>query len=129
MVLALAISTCSSEPEKKPPDPQFAVIGYSKAKLIACAGNPATETKAAGLEYLVYHSAIVENEGYFQDVPRIPVVGSLATGSKGDKFACEATFVLRDGVVTASTLRVDPPQDNKNASRICAPIVAHCAPS
>jgi hypothetical protein len=126
LIPALAIGACSSEPSKKPPDPQFAVIGYTKAKLIACAGNPVTRTEAGGLEYLVYHAEIVQNEGYFQGVPRIPGVGSLATGSKGDKFACEATFALRDGSVTAATFRIDPPQDSKTASAICAPIVAHC---
>jgi len=127
LILALSIAACSNEPEKKPPDPQFAVMGYSKAQLIACAGNPATDTGAGGLEYLVYHTEIVANEGYLQGIPRIPVIGSLATGSKGDKFACEATFILKGGLVTASSLRIDPPQDSKTASQICAPVVARCA--
>ena len=126
LAFAFAVAACSHEVPKGT-DPQFALIGYSKAQLIACAGKPVTTTETAGLEYLVYHSETVLHEGYFQNTPRIPGVGSLALGSKGDRFSCEAIFTVRDGVVEATTLRADPPQDGKTTADLCAPIVAHCS--
>ena len=72
------------------------LIGFSRAELFSCAGVPVRQATESGLEYLVYNS-----EG------SSPVAGSTYAAGKTAFFGgvvkkryCEATFILKDGVVT-----------------------------
>lgn len=131
LALLLALGGCAREtPAPKPPPAPFeeTLVGYDKSRLLACAGAAASSYQSGGLEYLTYRSARTTGEGYLQSVPEIPVIGSLATGGKGHEIGCEATFVLKAGVVEALAFRTEPPQEPKAAAATCAPIVERCVP-
>jgi hypothetical protein len=118
---------CSSDaPQGPPPTPtEIALLGTSKAKLLQCAGSPASDLPSAGLDYLTFSRTQRVDQGYFQGT-QVPWVGSLAIGGKGVDVACEATVILKDGKVEAVGLRTYPPQNDARTAELCKPVFEHC---
>lgn len=109
---------------------QTALVGLPKARLLSCAGVPSRQAVADGTEYLTY-SALPD---YVGDGP----VGTLGLGeatgegvglglgigvpafsSRGTQ-GCDATFVLRGGVVQQVSYPVGANVED------CGAIVANC---
>jgi hypothetical protein len=128
LAASLALGNCASrsEPPAPPVAPEQALIGTTKARLMECAGEPATAYPQGEREILTYRTSQVVGEGYLQNVPRLPVVGAVGTGGKGTEIACEATVVLKASAVEVLSFRTDPPQSSQNTLAICTPIVQRC---
>jgi hypothetical protein len=125
--LAPLLAACA---DKAPaPDPTISVYGMSQAQLAACAGAPATRSTLADVDYLTYRTTLVVGRSALADLPKIPVIGSLAFGDPGHKVECEATVVLRAGRVDSVSYRTAPPQNAPQAAQICRPILQACLPS
>lgn len=127
--LSLSLAACAPPPGEAPTSAATALVGKSKAALLACAGTPAAAYDAAGVEYLSYRTRHTVGVGYLQSVPRIPVIGSLSMGGKGSQVTCEATFVLRNGIVETASFRADPQQDSQMTALLCRPIIQSCGPA
>ncbi len=129
LAIALALAGCGRESvttATPPPANEQNLVGTPKARLLACAGSPAIAYQQAGLEYLGFRAKTTIGGGYLQDAPDLPLVGSPAIGSKGTEVLCQASVVLKGGVVDAVTLRSDPPQDRKTTETLCLPMLARC---
>ncbi len=122
----LVLANCAGEAPKPAAPSGQKLVGTSKQRLLACAGQPAVDYEQAGLEYMTYRVKMTVGEGYLQSTPTIPVVGSLAMGGKGNEILCEASIVLKGGVVEALAFRSDPAQDSRTTTAMCTPIVAPC---
>ncbi len=122
----LVLASCAGEAPKSAAPSGQKLVGTSKQRLLACAGQPAVDYEQAGLEYMTYRVKMTVGEGYLQSTPTIPVVGSLAMGGKGNEIRCEASIVLKGGVVEALAFRSDPAQDSQTTTTMCTPIVAPC---
>jgi hypothetical protein len=71
---------------------QYELVGMSKKDLLLCAGVPIRQQQADDLEFLTY--------GAGGDSTAVTVATSQKTSvSKSAHRYCEATFVLKDGVV------------------------------
>jgi hypothetical protein len=112
---------------------QGALVGMPKGALLSCAGVPERQASADGTEYYTY----VARPGYASAAPStsIGVAGGSSSGvgvglgfglplfgSGGSGRGCEATFVLRGGVV--QQVNYGPGAD----LAACAPIVNTCLP-
>ncbi len=126
LALLAVAAACAKPAAPTAPEAQKALIGASRTQILACAGQPAAASEVGGLEYLTYRRAETAGVGHFQAVPRIPVIGSLATGGSGYRVTCEATFVFKDGAVEALSFRTEPTQDEAASAEICSPLVARC---
>jgi len=126
MAAALVFAGCAREaPKPAPPSPQT-LVGTSKQHLLGCAGQPAVDYEQAGLEYVSYRRTVTVGVGYLQGAPTIPLIGTPSMGSKGNEILCEASFVLKGGVVAALAFRSDPPQETQTTTKMCTPLVAPC---
>ncbi|HUC62632.1 MAG TPA: hypothetical protein VMF53_11825 [Alphaproteobacteria bacterium] len=120
----LCLGAC--EKSGPPPTPlEVSLVGMSQAKLTQCAGQPASSVPADGLDYLTYSRSEVLDAGLLQNA-NVPLVGSLAIGTKGVQVTCEATVILKAGKVEALGLRTYPQQGETLAVRICKPIFSRC---
>ncbi len=127
MAAALVLASCAREASKPPaPASPQTLVGTSKQHLLACAGQPAVDYEQAGREYMTYRRKLTVGEGYLQGGPTVPVIGTLSMGSKGNEILCEASFVLKAGVVEALAFRSDPQQETKTTATLCTPLVAPC---
>ena len=104
---------------------EVSLAGMSQAKLTQCAGQPASSVLAGGLDYLTYSRSEVLDAGLLQNT-NVPLVGSLAIGTKGVQVTCEATVILKAGKVDAVGLRTYPQQDEPLTARLCKPIFSRC---
>lgn len=126
MAAALVLASCAREAPKPPaPSPQT-LVGTSKQHLLACAGQPAVDYEQAGLEYVTYRRKLMVGVGYLQGAPELPVIGTPSMGSKGNEILCEASIVLKGGVVEALAFRSDPQQESQTTTTMCTPLVAPC---
>ena len=75
---------------------QSELIGFTRAELFNCAGVPVRKATESGLEYLVYNSAGDSPVAGFGQTTG----GSTFLTGIARKRYCEATFTLKDGVVT-----------------------------
>lgn len=126
LALLAGAAACTKPAAPTAPTAQKALTGATRAQVLACAGQPAATSEAGGLEYLTYRRAETVGAGHLRAVPRIPVIGSLATGGPGYRVTCEAIFVLKDGAVEALSFHTDPAQDEAATNEICAPLVTGC---
>jgi len=109
--------------EVKPPPAQAALVGVSRAEVIACAGEPWRAGTHEGREYLIYMSG---------EPPRAPdVQAPQNSGTPPAAVAtrpryCRVTFVIKDGVVEKLQLAgyaTGPLVDSKECAAITAPCV------
>ena len=127
LALAPALAGCGREAAKPlAMGEEQHLIGTPKERLLACAGKPGTDYEQAGREYLAYDTNATIDRGYLQSTPRIPVVGSLSMGGKGNVIRCEVRVVLKAGVVEALDFHTEPNQPAEATSAMCMPLVAHC---
>jgi len=104
----LVLAACASPPtppaapsgSAKPaatqtPPAQGALIGMSKAEVIACAGEPWRSGTHEGREYLIYMNA----DARAADVQALQTARPPAAGAKPLPRYCRVTFVLKDGIV------------------------------
>ncbi len=126
MGAALVLASCAREAPKPVAPPPQTLVGTSKQHLLACAGPPTVDYEQAGLEYMTYRVKMTVGVGYLQSAPTIPVLGSVGMGSKGNEILCEASVVLKGGVVEALAFRSDPPQETQTTTKMCTPLVAPC---
>jgi hypothetical protein len=130
LAITMALPLLAACTDKAPaPDPTISVYGMSQAQLAACAGAPATRSSLGDVDYLSYRTTLVVGKSALADLPKIPVIGSLAFGDPGHQVACEATVVLRAGRVDSVSYHTIPPQNAPQAAQICRPILQACLPS
>lgn len=129
LALLAAAGSCAKPAAPSASAAQQALIGASKARVLACAGQPAATSEAGGIEYLTYRREETLGAGHLTAAPRIPLIGSLAAGGPGHRVTCEATVILKDGAVEAISFRADPVQDEMTTAEVCTPLVQGCVSS
>jgi len=81
--------------QPKPPPEQSALIGMSRAAVVACAGEPWRSGAHEGREYLIYMNA----DARAADAQAAQNSGPPAAAAKPRPRYCRVTFVIKDGVV------------------------------
>jgi hypothetical protein len=92
----LALSGCTIQRAQTAARARAEMVGMSKGELLSCAGVPVRQDRADGLEFLTYASGgdSVGSTVVSQTSPST----AFAVGKSTRRY-CEATFVLKDGVV------------------------------
>src|SRR5262245_18376443 len=88
-----ALGACASPTGARP---QTQLLGMPKKDLLSCAGTPHSQDRVQEWEYLTYIGGGDGNG----DTAAVPSSPNTAMGaSSGNQPYCEATFLLKDGVV------------------------------
>ena len=114
-----ALGACASPPGARS---QTQLLGMSKKALLSCAGTPLSQERVQDWEYLTYIGG-GDGNGDTSAVPTSP--NTAMDPSSGNQPHCEATFLVKDGVVQ----RVDYQTRTRGVTtkgEPCAFIVANC---
>lgn len=123
---AILLASCANPQGEMALQAPRALVGMPKGELLACAGVPERNAADGRTEYLSYtqHQTIIEREvDYERDrwTPRgLPSIRRPEVKIWRRDFACEATFILRDGRV--AELRYNEGRD----ITLCHRIIANC---
>ena len=127
---ALLIAACASADSERALRAQTELIGMPTAQLLSCAGVPDRSRTAGDIEYFTYENERFEStggasvgvfggSGHVGGGIRVP----LATQVTSDY--CEATFTLRNGVVTELVYNTARGNGVRRYS-VCGRIVESC---
>lgn len=107
-LLGLGLAGCSSEAADQALLAQRTLVGMPKQTLLSCAGVPARQTTAEGMEYFTYSSESLQPRpslyggGWGGGGRHGAWGGGWGAGWGGDDVVnrnCDATFTLKNGVV------------------------------
>lgn len=93
---AIAVTGCVVSRAGVASRAQRVMLGMTKAELFICAGVPAREAQAGGLEFLTYSGGGDSVSVAYSN--RATRRAGYAVGRTAQRY-CEATFVLRDDVI------------------------------
>ena len=120
LAAALGLSACAST-DLAQSDAAFlaqaAIVGKSRAELVACAGTPESTEVKGDTEALHYSSASGKT---------VLMVGAGDKMISNEPYACRVTFVLRRGFVEDVVYTGRTGRTALNGGEECAPVVSKC---
>lgn len=110
-ILSVLLAGCASQRSVVAENAKTDLVGMSKKDLLTCAGVPNRQEAIDDLEYLTYTGDESRAGGAVMTSQYTAVHSSR-------KKSCEATFVLKDGIVQKVSY--------KGRDKLCAVIVENC---
>ena len=121
LVGVLGVSGCAIQRAADAERAQTELIGFTRTELFNCAGVPVRKATEGGLEYLVYNSAGDSPvAGFGQSTGSTTFIGGVAKSRY-----CEATFTLKDGMVT-KVMYTGKTGGLLTKGSVCFPIIENC---
>jgi hypothetical protein len=96
VVLVITITGCSFQRASLATRAQTELVGMTKKDVLSCAGVPIRQERADDLEFLTY-SGGGDSVGVAVATSTSPST-AIATSKRTHRY-CEATFILKDGIV------------------------------
>ncbi len=124
-VISLAFISvgCSYERSQTSKEARQAMVGMSKAQILACAGTPRTIVHDGDAELLTYSIATRDADLL---LGRAPTYAEQVTGTARPR-DCRVTFLIRDNVVQSVSYRGNT-GGLLTQGDACYPIIRHCLP-
>lgn len=127
---ALLIAACTSADSERALRAQTALIGMPSAQLLSCAGVPDRSRRDGDTEFFTYENERFESTGgasvgVFGGSGHVGGGVRLPLGAQVNSDYCEATFTLRNGVVTDLVYNTAR-GDGLRRYSVCGRIVESC---